>query len=152
MKVKEAEKVFSISRREIYELGRLGWSGIVKNGREWIVPDDTEVLLSVEDIRLFLYHILRYKINEGYVFPRKICPDDSILKIIINQQYKNGLIGNLATAGDFDLILKNIELTDEAIDLIIGSTRSKSLKSNIDVKINLNPTISVGVVNASASI
>jgi len=152
MNVKEAEKLFFIKKEEIYKLGKIGWSGVTKNGREWNVSDDTEVLLSVSDIRLFLYHLLRYKNNDGYVFPRKMCPDNNTLIAVINQQYGNGLIGNMAIGEDFETILKNVKLTEEAIELVIGKTQSMKFKSIAGVKVNINPSINIGLVNASANI
>lgn len=149
MNAKDAERIFSIKKDEIYELGKRGWSGITKSGREWIIPDDTEVLISVTNIRVFLYHLLRYKNNEGYVFPRRMCSDDATLVSVINQQYRNGLIGSAACGKDFDSILKNVRLTDEAIDLVVGNAQINKYRSCIDVKININPNINISLMGAN---
>ena len=145
MKTKEAIDKFNITGKEIYKLGNFGWSGVKKKGREWIVSDDEEILISVNCIRAFLYHVLRFKNNEGYVFPRKMCPDDRTLVAIINQQYRNGLVGDRACGDDFNSILNNIKLTDEGFDLVFGKAQSNKLNSCSEIKINMNPNINIGL-------
>lgn len=148
MTTKEAYKKFGIKDKEIYELGKLGLSGITKDGRKWIIPDDTRVLISAMQIRRFLLQILMVKNNEGYLFQRDICVDLDKLKDLINQQYNNGFISGLAKGKSAEKVLKNAKLTDKGIAFVLGNQLSEQLIENKQININiLNINNNIGLVN-----
>ena len=96
MNSSEAQEKFNISSRQIYELGKAKLCGIHKAKGKWVIPDNNSVLIPIIEIRRFLFQILQFKNNPGYVFPRDLCPSDEVLRLIIDQQYYNGFLGDKA--------------------------------------------------------
>ena len=149
MDTKQAEKHFHLSSAQIYELGKKNLCGIHKVGRMWQIPDETKILIPYIEIRRFLFQILSYKNNPGYVFPRDLCPNDDMLKELINQQYLNGFVGEKAIGNSASEIINNIKITDKGINLLFGKDVARKLTVIGTFKVDINPTVNVGLINIS---
>ena len=128
MKTKDAVIIFSISKNEVYKLGRCNLCGIHKVNGKWEIPNNTEVLIPVKDIQRLLYQIIRYKSNPGYVFPRDLCPTIEITRALINQQYFNGFVGEMSQGENFEEIMSNVKLTEKAFSFLLGEKKELDLK------------------------
>lgn len=142
---KQAEKKFHISKKQIYELGKKGLCGIHKEGKKWVIPDNTKILISVSEIRRFLIQVIKYKNNSGYTFPRDLCPTEIILKELVNQQYHNGFIGSTAKGSNAIEILENVILTEKGIDIAIGDAQKPQMINIQNFNVNIGPTVNAGL-------
>ena len=142
MTIKEASRKFNLDEKEIRNRKDAGMIiGIHKDGRNIVIPDETEIIPSKKDIQSFLLQILRQRNNVNTVISRKLCPDKSTLDSLMRYLYKRGFIGRYdETSADIDLIAK-VQLTDEGIAYILGNKNYISISNAISVPLTVNVNI-----------
>lgn len=76
MTIREASKKFNLEEKEIRNRQRNDMiPGIYKEGKNIVIPDNTEIIPSKKEIQSFLLQILKYRNNNNIVISRKLCPD-----------------------------------------------------------------------------
>lgn len=146
MTVKEAANKFGRNENEIRAIIRDGFLLAHKEKGKYIIPNDTQIIISKTEIQIFLLQIIKYKNNEHYVISRKGCPCFEELKILADYLYINGLIGQINTYKNEDEFFQKAKLTDKGFDLILG-TVTKKAKNDIKFSIIPSLNINVGLVN-----
>ena len=145
MTIKKAAEAFQIDEKIIRKSIGDGMLQKRKIGRNIEIPDDTKFIPVKNDIRAFLFQILRYKNSPHYPISRKLCPDTDSLKILFEYLYHNGYITEYAFSEDIAILFKNIVLTEEATDLIFSKYKIDQLKNTNFMPISLNPTLKIGL-------
>ena len=128
MTVKEASKKFNLDEKEIRNRQRNDMIiGIRKDGRNIVIPYDTEIIPSKKDIQSFLLQILRQRNNVNTVISRKLCPDKSTPDSLMRYLYKRGFIGRYdETSTDVDSIsIARPQNRSGGADIFLDSKRSK---------------------------
>lgn len=138
MTVKEASQKFNINEKEIRKRNKDGMIlGTYKEGVKIIIPDNTTIIPSKNDIKAFLFQILKYKNTPNIAINRSLCPDEVSLYVLFDFLYKAGYIGEATFTKNIKQLFDSIILTDKSIQLIIGENNSKKLNDYIFQNLNV---------------
>lgn len=144
MTIKEASKKFNLDEEEIRKRKRDNMIlGVYKDGRNVIIPDDTEIIPSKKDIQSFLLQILKYRNNINTVISRKLCPDKSTLDALMRYLFKRGFIGTYDELFSDDDLFSKVQLTDEGFEYIFSENHYKSINRTISIPLTVNLGINV---------
>ena len=139
MTIKEASRQFSIEEKDVRKRYKDGMIiGARKDGRYIFVPDDTEIMPSKQEIKSFLFQIIKHKTNGSYVISRGLCPDLHSLKVLLRYLYKKGLIGFYQEEDSEMKMLSQIQLTDEGFAFVFGEKTCLALNNGISVPLTIN--------------
>lgn len=139
MTTKEASRCFRMDAKEVRKRFRDGMIiDAYKDGNYIIVPDETEVIPSKQEIKSFLLQIIKLKNNDAYVISRGLCPDITTLKILIRYLYKRGIIGNYDESLPAAELLASIQLTDTGFAYMFGQSTYVTLNQSITIPVNIN--------------
>lgn len=146
MNTTEAERKTGVNRKTIQKICKDGYVyGAVKPGREWIIPDDTNIILTKEQIAYVLMQIIKRKNNPSAAVSNRLFPDHETRVCILQLLYKLGLVGNEPDEAIItDEILNNITLTDDGLELLFTKKRSLTLPISINilsVNAGINPSL-----------
>lgn len=138
MTTKEASRIFHIDEREIRK--RYGDGMIIaayKDGNFIVVPDETEIIPSKQEIKSFLLQIIKIKNNSTYLISRSMCPDMDTLKALLHYLYQRGMIGKYEEASSEAEMLANVQLTDDGFAYILGEKAYAKLNCGFSIPITL---------------
>lgn len=139
MTTKEASRCFRLDAKEVRKRFRDGMIiDAYKDGNYIIVPDETEVIPSKQEIKSFLLQIIKLKNNDAYVISRGLCPDITTLKVLIRYLYKRGIIGNYDESLPEAELLASIQLTDTGFAYMFGQSTYVALNQSITIPVNIN--------------
>ena len=139
MTTKEASRCFRLDAKEVRKRFRDGMIiDAYKDGNYIIIPDETEVIPSKQEIKSFLLQIIKLKNNDAYVISRGMCPDLDTLKVLLRYLYKRGMIGGYDESLDETQLLEKVKLTDSGFAYLVGENTYEVLNRNISVPINVN--------------
>lgn len=145
MTIKQAVETFKLDEKIIRKSIKDGMLEKRKVGRTIDISNDTKFIPIKNDIRAFLFQILRYKNNNSLPISRRMCPDAISLRFLFEYLYKRGYICEYEFTEDITLLFRNTMLTDEATDLIFYKSAITKLNNINIMPIILNPTIKVGL-------
>lgn len=151
MTTKQASDTFCIPVRTIRDLCRQNKiADVVKNGREYIIPDDTPVIITDDKAKAFLLQLLKFKNNPDIVLSQ--CGIDSEQKgrTFLRYLLSQNLIGECDYCDDYRQLLRNMQITDHGFDFLLGSIAKepKSININIEVSNNVNNNANIGLISA----
>ena len=112
-----------------------------------VIPDDTAIIPSKQDIQAFLLEILKFKNNPSTTISRKLCPDEESLRSVVEYVYKRGFIGEYEFRSSINSLFQNLRLTDEGLAYVIGAGRLNQMTTYSIHPITLNPELSIGLIN-----
>lgn len=148
MTVKEASEKFGIDEKEIRKRKKDEMIIGAKTIKHRIViPDDTKIIPAKQDIICFLYEIIKYKNNPQIIISRRLCPELEDLKIMIEYLYKRGYIGEYNICDEFIEMFSSLNLTEEGLEIVIGSAQINKIKSYSLNPISINPQVRIGLIN-----
>ncbi|MBQ2284182.1 MAG: hypothetical protein II244_00790 [Clostridia bacterium] len=147
MTIKRASEVFNLDEKIIRKSIKDGMLEKRRVGKMIEIPDDTKFIPQKRDIKNFLFHILCCKNNAHYPVPRKMCPNNESLKILLEYLYCKGFIIEYDFSEDTSNLFHNIVLTDDAIAFIFGKYNVGQITGTEGNAIQINPTIKFGVIN-----
>ena len=148
MTIKEASERFGIDEKEIKKRKNDSMIiGIHKKGKYLIIPDNTLIIPSKNDIRCFLFEILKHKNNPNNVFSRRLCPDIKSFQILLKYLYDRGFIGDYIFDENITQTLTTIMLTDEGINYVIGNANINKMNNYNIFPLKINPSINIGLIN-----
>lgn len=141
MTTAEARTRFNIDEKELRK--RIDTDmviGIRKEGRKFVIPDDTLIIPSKMEIVAFLLQILKYKNNPSITISRGLCPSEDSLKAVLKYLYLRGFIGEYVYSKSLHSTFDTISLTDSGISYILGNAHSKKIEAvaSVPVTVNLN--------------
>lgn len=129
MTIKDASQKFGLTKDTLYKLCRESKAGHIKfvNAIKnicWEISDDTEVIMTKEQIRFSLVQILKYKNNSQCVLSRKTFPDKRESKIF-DYLCELGFISKRKNSSySLEECMADVQLTDEGIDFILQPIQS----------------------------
>ncbi len=139
MTTKEASRLFRIEDKEVRKRYRDGMIiDAYKDGNYIVIPDETEIIPSKQEIKAFLFQVIKHKNQGAYVISRGLCPDIITLKILLRYLYKRGLIGGFDEKQPEMEMLASIQLTDAGFAYIFGESTYTALNQKITVPLNIN--------------
>lgn len=148
MTVKEASVIFKLDETEIRKrINQDMVIGSTKDKRKFVIPDTTKIIPSKQEIRSFLFQILKYKNNNSYIVSRELCPDDIRLEVLMEYLYLRGFIDSCICSNGIKSAFEEIKLTDRGLNYILDANSNKKLDPHIALPIALN--VNIGLVNAS---
>lgn len=115
-----------------------------KPSGKWIIPDDTEIILTKMQARKILLDILKYKNNNLGIISGEYTHNSKNLDKAINLLAILGFIGEYTFNLDIKSLFNTIQLTETGFALLIGGNtdKSKNIYFNL-VNFNLN----IGLLN-----
>ena len=148
MTVKEASIRFNIDEKEIRKRRKDKMIiGARTDGKSVVIPDDTIIIPSKNDIQHFILQIIKYKNNNTYPISRSLCPQSEQLKAVIDYLFKRGFIGEVDFEENISTLFKKIQITDDGFDYVIGYGKYNKLLNIQSVPININPNISISALH-----
>lgn len=147
MTVKEASEKFRLTETEVRKRKNDGMIlGVYKNGRSIVIPDDTKVLPSKREIRLFLFQIIQTKNNKHNIIARDFCQTEEELKIVLEYIYKSGFIGEYEFNEDINECFFNMNLTEKGMAFVIGQTTYNKMLNVDNIKFKFNCDINFNLL------
>ena len=148
MNTKEAAEKFKL---DIQEVRNRKDDGMILGARtvtgRIVIPDDTVIIPSKQDIQAFLLEILKFKNNPSTTVSRKLCPDEESLRSVVEYVYKRGFIGEFEFQSSISSLFQNLSLTDEGLAYVIGAGRMNQMTTYSIHPITLNPELKIGLIN-----
>ena len=138
MTTKEASRIFHIDEKEIRK--RYGDGMIIaayKDGNFIVVPDETEIIPSKQEVKSFLLQLIKIKNNSTYVVSRSMCPDMDTLKALLRYLYQRGMIGKYEEVSSEAEMLVNVQLTDDGFAYVLGEKTYAKLTCGFSIPITL---------------
>lgn len=148
MTVKEASKKFGKTERQIRKI--INQDKLIdtyKNGRNIVIPDDIEIIISKSEVQSFLLQIVKYKNNKHTVISRQLCPTLSQLQILTKFLYQRGFIGEYGAYSNESNFFEKVQLTDYGLNYILGTNKATKLSEPIALAIIPNVSVNIGLVN-----
>ena len=148
MNTKEAAEKFKLDIQEVRNRkgdGMILGARIVK--RRIVIPDDTVIIPSKQDIQAFLLEILKHKNNPGSTISRKLCTDEESLRFVVEYVYRRGFIGEFEFQPGINNLFQSLSLTDEGLAFVIGAGRLNQMVTYSIHPITLNPELKIGLIN-----
>ena len=138
MTTKEASRIFRIDEKEIRKRYREGMIiAAYKDGNFIVVPDETEIIPSKQEVKSFLLQLIKIKNNNTYVVSRSMCPDMDTLKALLHYLYQRGMIGKYEEASSEAEMLANVQLTDDGFAYVLGEKTYAKLTCGFSIPITL---------------
>ena len=75
--------------------------------------------------------------------------DIDMLKALIDQQYLNGFVGEKAEGNNSSEVIDSVKLTEKGINMLFGEETARKLTIVGTFKVDVNPTVNVGLINIS---
>ena len=148
MNTKEAAEKFKLDIQEVRNRKDDGMIlGVRTVKGRIIIPDDTAIIPSKQDIQAFLLEILKYKNNPGTTVSRKLCPDEESLRTVVEYAYRRGFIGEYEFQSSISNLFQSLSLTDEGLAYVIGAGRLNQMTTYSIHPITLNPELKIGLIN-----
>ena len=148
MNTKEAAEKFKL---DIQEVRNRKNDGMILGARtvkgRIVIPDDTVIIPSKQDIQAFLLEILKFKNNPSTTVSRKLCPDEESLRCVVEYVYKRGFIGEFEFQSSISSLFQKLSLTDEGVAYVIGAGRLNQMATYSIHPITLNPELKIGLIN-----
>ena len=139
MNTKQASRRFHIEEKEIrkrYSDGMI--IDAYKDGKFIVVPDETEIIPSKQEIKVFLFQIIKHKNNGAHILSRGLCPNIRTLKVLLRYLYKRSLIGQYNEELSETELLSSVQLTDEGFSYILGEKTYAKLNHCFTLPITFN--------------
>lgn len=148
MNIKEAAEKFGLDEKEVTNRKKDDMIlGVRTVKRRVIIPDDTVIIPSKQEIQAFLFQILKYKNNPNVTISREFCPDENSLHAIVDYIFKRGFIGEYQFFASIRELFKGLSLTDEGLAYVIGEARLNRVTINSSCTLAINPEFKFGVIN-----
>lgn len=139
MTIKEASRRFCIEEKEVRKRYRDGMiPNAYKDGKYIVIPEETEIIPSKEDVKTFLLQIIKFRNNEKHIFSRGICPNLDTLNALLSYLYKRGMIGYYDKDLTEEKLLTSIQLTDIGFSYVFGEKVYGKLNRNVVVPLTIN--------------
>ena len=143
MTVKEASVKFGKSEKQIRRIIDDELLEHSRNGRNIIIPDDTEIIISKIEVQSFLWQIVAYKNNNHCVISRELCPELSQLQVLTKFLYQHGFIGEYSEYSTGDDFFEKVQLTDRGLKYVLD--KNKAVKFYKPFELTIIPNINIGL-------
>ncbi len=143
MTTNQASAIFGIDPKEVRKRIKDNMVNYTRERRIYIIPDNTKILPSKQQIQAFLFQIIKYKNNPNIVISRNLCPNEETLKAVVEYLYNNGYIGDYSFESDIVKLFDGIMLTDKAFDFVF--TAKSITKINVPIELNMPITLNINL-------
>lgn len=146
MTTKEASEKFHLDIKEVRaRIKDKMIPDVYKKGSRIIIPDETSIFPSKNDIKQFLFQIIKYKNNNSTVISRELCPQAEQLQALMAYLYKRGFIGKYIFSEDIRILFDNVQLTDSGLEFVFGQNAFAKLSGLASIPLQLNPSFNTSI-------
>lgn len=146
MTTAEACVRFGLDKKELERRRKAGMIiGQHKEGKAIVIPDDTQIIPSKEDIVAFLFQIAKFKNNPNMTISRKLCPTRDGLCAVMDYLYRRGFVGEYCFSECVDEMFHSVQLTNDGFNYILGDAHSRKINATVSIPVTVNSNI--GLVN-----
>lgn len=154
MTIKKAKERFGIDDKTLQKLCRdsraenIPYIEAVKINNKWIIDDNTNIIITKQQITDVLYQLLKYKNNKNATISRRCFPNDEVLYMTYKKLYSLGFVTQgLSNFTNLDQLFSMLMVTEEGFDFLFKNKSRNRIDDLPPIQIfNFNTKIG-GVVS-----